>query len=519
MADQAGNRTPSNHGAWVSIRSKFSEVKEADSEFPYSRIRVLTGLILLAVLTHVAFHVWNILQDPNFSHDPLGRALGANGGTDVTIRDVASFSLGSQADFLRAPFFGIVKFVTYALFGFSTSALTLTMVVINAVLGTLLLYLIVEKLFGSRVALIAGLLNATYFEGFMFPAVRTSYSNLNFVFVLGMIYLFLKHLDGRHSRKIMILSALVYGFALNTDSKLLLFPILELGALAFLLKGLHKIDFVRTAVCYFGFAIVLLPFLVRNYAYTGDFRPIQNNGTVAFASALARFDNSHFVNEDYPWIYTEEEATTRGMVHTDSAEKAILPAVRAEMREALRDDPFLFVTSSAYNFIRIVLPWTLHNETLKGRFVKGVGPQRTEVSDGTEDEVGVREGVSGLSLSGRVVRYLHRELGILWSVVLDAFDLVVRVLVFLVPMLVPIFYLLGVLNLVWRGEFQILLIALLPVIYYSGTLTWILVNPDYLLASNFTFLTLASVALNSLWGLTRRTGTRGAGLSSVTTPT
>ena len=471
------------------------EDRSMKSDSRLGRPLVLVGLVIFTVLVHLAFNLWYIARTPAFELHPMTGELLTHEMADLPVRDIASLTIGSGADFLRAPLFGVVEFVSYTLFGFQKSSLVLTVVLINAVLGAVLLYLILLRLLGPSVALIGGILNAIYFDNLIFPSLRASYGNFNFVLILGMIYLLLKYMDGWRSWNFWVTTLLVYGVALNMDSKLLLLPVLELGFLFLFLGSFRKIDFLRMTVCYLGFVVVLSPFLVRNYVYKGEFRPIQNNSSGAIAAAISKFDNPYIVNVDFPWIHTPEEAVRMGMIYSDSTEKAIMPVIEDRLAQAFRERPSLFVMNSGYNFIRIVMPWTLHNTNLKGTFIND------PVFEAIDESSLGHTNLSGTS--SRLKKYLMREFRMLSSVARSGAHFFVKVIVYLLPALLPLLYLMGAGILLLQRRKRLLLLLMLPVIYHAGTLTWLLVNPDYLLASYFTYLTLASIAIWSLWNLIR----------------
>ena len=467
--------------------------------------RTLIGLVALAVVVHVSLAAWYLLLSPDIAGSAMNRVVDNDMRPDLPIGRIASYTIGEHADFMRAPLFGLLEFFSFSAFGYSRPAIVLVVTTINALAGSTFIYLLVRGVLGSGMAAAVTLLNAIYFDQLIFPAFRTSYGNLNFVLIAGMLYLLLGFLKEGRSRRLFLVTAVLYGIALNMDSKLLLFPVLELLLVAVLFRGVRRIDLQRVVVCYVGFGVIMSPFLVRNYSYLGQLRPIQNNATIAVAAALAKFENPYFVNPDAPWILTAEEAARDGWVDSDSAQKALNPELRRRVGRIVRERPSLLVIHAAYNFTRIVTPWTLYDPRLKGRFFES-GSGRSELLTGDGSLGG------GSVTGGKVARYLRRDFEVAVRVGALFFRAGFGTVVFLIPQLLRYLFVLGALTLFISRRWKELLVIGLPVIYHASTLTPLAVNPDYLLGSYVTFLTLAIVGVSGLASVVRGRA-RGAAAS------
>ncbi len=451
--------------------------------------RELLLLVALTLVVHLGLNAWVIHQRPDLMSARLDREAGVAIDARLPIRTIADYTLGSKSDFNHPPLIGVFQFFVFSAAGYQKANLIYALVAFNAVLGTILLYKVGLRLFGRRIALIACLIQAFYYDKLIFPSFSSTYSNLNPIFVLAMVYLLLDVRDKGWSRTAFWQHLAVYGLALNLDSKLLLFPVFAAVTLCVLDKQLHRFVGMQLVACYLGFAIVSFPFMLRNQHYIGSARPVQRNVVNVPMSALARFDNPYFVNTDPPYIYTKQQAAANGYQPGDEFREPLRSQLRETLWTVVANEQGLVLKNLTYNFVRLLVPWKINDPRIKDDLLISRSTGEVSLSTSAEFE---------LVSTRKLLAYVSREFSVLWEIAGDIMRVVLKIQMFVLPLLLRYFFLGGVLILLFKKRWDLLLVSCWPVIYYCATMTWLIAYPDHILANYMSYFLLSALALETL---------------------
>lgn len=235
-----------------------------DTRTPHGRL-LLLGILLVAAALRAAM-LWSWSHTPYFDVPLLDEAIYHNWAAQI-----ATGSYHSSSAYVFAPLPACVIATLYKLL----SPNLLYVRIMNLCFGVTtcyLIYLIAKSLADHRTGLLAGLLAALY-KPFMFYSIVPLKTALAVLLFALTIYLFLVVVKQATPATALPLGLAAGGLLATRENAGILLPLMPalIGWLA-RRDGVPWRRLAATGVCYvIGLAVVLLPFMLRNYQIAGDF--------------------------------------------------------------------------------------------------------------------------------------------------------------------------------------------------------------------------------------------------------
>jgi len=276
---------------------------------------ILLGIFVFAYALRFVYML-QMQSSPNFSSptmDPLFH--------DTWAQNIAGGNwIGSQV-FFRAPFYAYFLALIYKIFGHSYIIPRLIQHLIGS-FSCVLVYLLARRLFGRKVAVVAGLLAATYGMFLYFEGELLLDSLLVFFDLL--LILLLLHARDLPKLSLWFVSGLVLGLSAITRPNILFFvPFVWLWMyLVFRQKKTLKEIASYGGLFLAGSILMIFPVALRNIAVSGDLVLISSQGGVNFyIGNNQKADGVSAVLNDAGWDYRDFQVAAE-----DEAGRSLKPS-------------------------------------------------------------------------------------------------------------------------------------------------------------------------------------------------
>jgi tetratricopeptide (TPR) repeat protein len=235
----------------------------------------LTALFLFAFFLRLIY-LLQVKSNPffyNLSLDPLFH--------DLWAKSIASGDLIGQGVFFRAPFYPYFLGIIYKIFGHDLFLARLIQHLIGS-FSVILIYLLARKLFDRRVAVIAGLLAATYWILIYFEGELLLDCLL--VFLGTFLLLQLYRAADRPTFWNWFLAGIVLGlFAITRPNILAFVPFILLWLLIYFRKDKSRLVCLKYWLYVgIGSALIIFPITLRNYIVGKDLVLVASQGGINF---------------------------------------------------------------------------------------------------------------------------------------------------------------------------------------------------------------------------------------------
>ncbi|UCH84727.1 MAG: tetratricopeptide repeat protein [Candidatus Latescibacterota bacterium] len=251
------------------------EILAARGRWSRSDTRNLIVVIIAALLIRIVFYLLNKENNPLFDYPIMDGKYHHEWAKEI----VAGNFWGNEV-FFRAPLYPYLLAFIYKISGSSIGFAIFIQHLIGVVSASLV-YLLARRLFLPAVALLAGLIAATYWPFLYFEAdllIVTLIVMLDLVALLALVLAIQRTSNRRHL--LFVVAGLAIGLSATARPSVLIFlPVLPL---AIILADPRRGWIRQSLLVFAAAAIVILPVLVRNYAVGRDLVPIASQGGVNF---------------------------------------------------------------------------------------------------------------------------------------------------------------------------------------------------------------------------------------------
>lgn len=241
----------------------------AEAEITFD-IRKIKFLILLIFLGFVAFLELSLTFNSPIAfgdealHTSISRWIGTHIDYPIYMPQIGTniFKVG----FFRSPLFNILQGSFYFLFGFNET-IAKFLVPFIAILTSLTVYLLVNKLYSQDVAIISSIVTMTIPSFVTYSVLLYSDVLLTYFFAISILSTFLALKTNR--RKYLFLGGITAGLSILADASG--FIVIPFYAFAFLYHLFKKRNFVQTiefwSPAILVFLIIVAPYFIRNEVY------------------------------------------------------------------------------------------------------------------------------------------------------------------------------------------------------------------------------------------------------------
>jgi len=198
---------------------------------------------------------------------------------DLWAKQVASGDLLGSGPFFRAPFYAYLLGAIYAVFGPSLTAAKIIQHILGA-FSCSLIFILADKYFGRKIAVISGLI-ASFYWVFIYFEDELLLDSLLVMFSLILIFVLLRIYENPR-RKLFFAAGIILGVAAITRPNfLIMLPVIAIW-IYYALKSRLKEKIVGFLILAAGSALIILPVTVRNIVVGGDFVLIASQGGINF---------------------------------------------------------------------------------------------------------------------------------------------------------------------------------------------------------------------------------------------
>lgn len=239
------------------------------------RLIWLIAISTFAILFRVIYFIQNIHNNPLF-HDPISDA----GVYYNWAKDIIEGTPSHSGVFYMAPLYPHILSLIYKVSGVSVSAAVIFQHIIG-IFSLFLVYLITNKVFGQRVAILATLL-CLFHRPLTFHESKILLESIAVFLYLLSIYLLLFQKKDKINIPLTFLTGLVLGLSAVQRPNILLFIIFVLIWLFMLFKPKHNLAIITAIVLLVGVTIPIAPVTIHNYKASGDFILLTYNTGINF---------------------------------------------------------------------------------------------------------------------------------------------------------------------------------------------------------------------------------------------
>ncbi|MEW6481476.1 MAG: glycosyltransferase family 39 protein [bacterium] len=224
---------------------------------------------LLLRLSFVFFYIQPYVTDDAKQYDEIALSISQNKG----------FCLEGVPTARREPIYPLFLSTIYFIFGHSYLAVRILQAIIGA-LTLVIIYLIGKRIFGFYCGVLAGLYCAIY--PFFIGHIGLLYTEIFFTFLLAISTYSLIEAWEKEKIKNYIYSGIFFGISTLTRGITILFPFF-----LFFIFLIFKKRIINLLIFSLAFAMVIIPWTIRNYIRFNVFLPIRWGGGHAFWQDIA----------------------------------------------------------------------------------------------------------------------------------------------------------------------------------------------------------------------------------------
>jgi len=301
MAKKRKKKTPE-------IKPTDKDEKHPPTSFDPFKARTvwLIAIFAIAIILRIVYFIQNLSMNPLY-YDPISDA----GVYYNWAKDIVEGTPSHQGVFYMAPLYPYILAFIFNLFGVSVSAAAIVQHVAG-ILNLLLVYLIANKVFGGRVAIIATILCLLH-PPLMFHESKILLETFAILFYLLSLYLLLFQQKERLNIPLSFLTGLALGVSTVQRPNILLFIVLVIIWFFILFKPKYNWAIITSLILIIGVIIPILPVTIHNYKVSGEFVLLTYNTGINFyygsdPEAAPTFTRRVTVGDS---IETEEESAKK----------------------------------------------------------------------------------------------------------------------------------------------------------------------------------------------------------------